>query len=101
VKKKGEESTELMKEIWNVCDKLESGGLSDGEVSMMKAKRKLLWNRFYSLKRSGQNTDSPRYLTRSETTPDIILQLSPLPPALETDDSNKNARNSVSKDFPK
>jgi hypothetical protein len=99
VKKKREDSTELMKEIRSVSDKLENGGLSDSEASTMKTKKKLLWNRFNSLKRSGQNTDSPRYTTRSQTTPDVILQLPPLPPAPETDGLEKEMENSLSKNF--
>jgi hypothetical protein len=82
MKEKREEPIELMKELDKLNDELENGDLSDNEASVMRAKKKLLWKRINKLKESGQNTEPPRYTIRSQTTPGVILQLPPLPPAL-------------------
>jgi soluble cytochrome b562 len=101
MKEKREGANELMKELDKLNDELENGGLSDDEESVIKNRKKLLWKRINKLKESGQNTEPPRYTSRSQTTPDVILQLPPLPPAPETDGLNKEMEGSVSQDFPK
>jgi hypothetical protein len=100
-KARREDSSELTKEVDDLNRQLENGGLSDSEMSAIRMKKKLVWRRIESSQNPGHGTDPPRYLTRSQTTPDVIIDLPPLPPAPETDDSNKDVKGSVSKDFPK
>jgi hypothetical protein len=77
---KREDSCELEKELENLNRQLENGGLSESEASVMRTKKKLIWKRINNLKNAGRNTDPPRYATRSQTAPDVLI-LPPLPPA--------------------
>jgi hypothetical protein len=89
-----------MKELDELNKQLENGGLSDSEASVVRTKKKLVWKRIENLKNSGHDTEPPRYITRSQTTPDVVIQLPPLPPTPKTDDSNKDSKGFLSKDFP-
>jgi hypothetical protein len=100
MKAKREESSELTKELDEINNKLDNGGLSNSEASIARTKKKLIWKRIKNSENSGHNTEPTRYTTRSQIISDVIIQLPLLPPAPETDDSNKDTKDSVSKDFP-
>jgi hypothetical protein len=101
MKAKREDSCELEKELEGLNRQLENGGLSDIEASSVRMRKKLIWKRINNLKNLGHNTELPRYATRSQTTPDVIIELPYLPPAPETDVPKKDTKGSVSKEFPK
>jgi hypothetical protein len=92
-------------ELEKINDKLEKGGLSVSEERDLRNRKRFIWSRIRR-RETGDITEPPRYATRSQTTPDVIIQFPPLPhlpiiPTGETDSSNSNNVKSVSLDFPK